>query len=149
MMNTGMDVPDPAVLGTVGVPSDAGTSAEGLWHEIREINHLLAGQVCDEPVRADLAWRRAAAWERLTILAIDAGDPPWYAAACACITEVSTEAAERIVGRRPLGLCCSGSSALSPSPVQRMRAGRGAVSAPSHWSLTHLLIRIASHTFGT
>jgi glucose-6-phosphate dehydrogenase assembly protein OpcA len=71
-----------------------------LWDEIRRINQDLR-QATDPVTRADLAWRRAAAWEQLTLLAVDVGEPPWYAAACACITEVSTEAAERIAGRRP------------------------------------------------
>lgn len=81
------------------VVSDTDVGA-AVWNEIRQINQALGG-TSDRVARADLAWRRVAAWERLTLLAIDGGAAPWYAAACACITEVATEAAERIAGRRP------------------------------------------------
>jgi len=76
--------------------SDVGAA---VWDEIRQINRVL-GETSDQVTRADLAWRRVAAWEQLTLLAIDGGTAPWYAAACACITEVAIEAAERIAGRR-------------------------------------------------
>jgi hypothetical protein len=84
-------------------PSSSGpVDGVALWDEIREIDRVL-GQTRDREVRAELAWRRAAAWEQLTILAIDGGDPPWYAAACACIAEVATGAAERVEARRRPG----------------------------------------------
>jgi glucose-6-phosphate dehydrogenase assembly protein OpcA len=86
---------DPSV--TLADNGDAGGAA--VWDEIRQINQTLR-QAIDDTTRADLAWRRVAAWEQLTLLAIDRGAAPWYAAACACITEVATEAAERIAGRR-------------------------------------------------
>jgi glucose-6-phosphate dehydrogenase assembly protein OpcA len=77
----------------------SGHSAAELWELIKDINEQLR-QTTRPSRRTELAWRRASAWEQLTILAVDAGDPPWYAAACACISEVSTEAAERIEARR-------------------------------------------------
>lgn len=85
---------------SVGTSSGGAVDGAALWDEIRHISQLL-GKTTDQATRVDLAWRRATAWEQLTILTIDAGDAPWYAAACACITEVATEAAERITGRRP------------------------------------------------
>jgi hypothetical protein len=100
MVNISIDESSPATGGSADLPPEVGSSGEVLWDEIRKINRLLGGRECDEPARADLAWRRVAAWERLTLLAIDTGDAPWYAAACACITEVATEAAERVAGRR-------------------------------------------------
>jgi hypothetical protein len=87
--------------GRIDTSSGGSTDGAALWEEIREINQLLRA-MADPAVRIELARRRAAAWEQLTLLAIEDGAEPWYAAACACITEVSNEAAERVAGRRPL-----------------------------------------------
>jgi hypothetical protein len=95
--------PVSSAAGPDAVPVGAsGDAADGavLWDEIRQINQLL-GQTTDRAARVKLARRRAGVWEQLTLLTIEVGAAPWYAAACACITEVAAEAAERIAGRRP------------------------------------------------
>jgi hypothetical protein len=70
-----------------------------LWDVIREANALLR-RTTDLDARVELSWRRAAAWEQLTLLAVDGGAAPWYAAACACIADRSTQAAEYAEARR-------------------------------------------------
>jgi hypothetical protein len=82
-----------------GLPARPDHDGAELWELIKDINERLR-HTGDPTVRAELAWQRAAAWEQLTLLAIDAGDAPWFAAACACISEVSAQAAERIQSRR-------------------------------------------------
>lgn len=74
-------------------------TGEQLWDLIRETNAVLR-RTADPDVRVELSWRRAEAWERLTLLAIDGGDAPWYAAACACIADRSARAAEYAEARR-------------------------------------------------
>ncbi len=66
----------------------SGHSAAELWELIKDINEQLR-RTSDPTDRTELAWRRASAWEQLR-----------YAAACACISEVSTQAAERTEARR-------------------------------------------------
>src|SRR5207249_320860 len=53
-------------------------TGQELWGLIRETNAQLRRNT-DPDVRVELSWRRAAAWEQLTLLAIDSGDAPWYA----------------------------------------------------------------------
>lgn len=74
-------------------------TGQELWDVIRQANELLGGTT-DLDARVELSWRRAAAWEQLAILAIDGGDPLWYAAACACAADRSTMAAEYAEARR-------------------------------------------------
>ncbi len=78
---------------------DLPETGEELWDLIRETNAVLR-QTADPDVRVELSWRRAEAWERLTLVAIDSGAAPWYAAACACIADRSTRAAEYAEARR-------------------------------------------------